>query len=161
MDSVTFWDEKGHGEISQIFVSHNEDYISCIQFQYVENGSLVLSPPYGAPHGPNFYSFQINCPSEFLVNVSGKYTNNGVRLITFTTNERKHGSYGNDGPPFGTQLREFNFDMGKRKQFGGFHGSFTTQGLKSIGVYVKPTTTTETSPAEISNSASDIRKTGN
>ncbi|KAJ9175227.1 hypothetical protein P3X46_013804 [Hevea brasiliensis] len=155
-DSVTFWDEKGHGEISQIFISHNEDCISCIQFHYAQNGSLVLSPPYGAPHSPNFYSVEFNYPSEFLVKVSGKYTINGVRLITFTTNKGTYGPYGNAEPPFGTKLHEFNFDMGKRRQFGGFHGSFATQGLTSIGVYINPATTPETSPAEISNSVWDI-----
>ncbi|XP_058008042.1 jacalin-related lectin 2-like [Hevea brasiliensis] len=98
---------------------------------------------------------------EFLVKVSGKYTIYGVRFITFTTNKGTYGPYGNVEPPFGTRLCEFNFDMGNRRQFGGFHGSFATQGLTSIGVYINPATTPETSPAEISNSVSDIPKTGN
>lgn len=30
------WDEKGHNNIVQIFISHEDDEIKSLQFQYVE-----------------------------------------------------------------------------------------------------------------------------
>lgn len=54
------WDEKGHVEISQIFVSLNADgyRVTGIQFQYFENGALVISPVHGY-HGPRFYTVSL------------------------------------------------------------------------------------------------------
>ncbi|KAJ9175230.1 hypothetical protein P3X46_013807 [Hevea brasiliensis] len=154
------WDEKGHSEISQIFISLDRDYFSCIQFQYFENGSLVLSPPYGAydGHGPTLYTVQFNYPSEFLTRVSGKYTYDHLRSITFTTNKGTYGPYGGNNARHGLELFEFNFNMGENKQFGGFHGLYHSRALRSIGVYINPSATTQTSPGEISESKADVVK---
>lgn len=47
------WDEKGHNKIVQIFISH-DDEINSIQFQYAENGALLLSERHGNNDGYNF-----------------------------------------------------------------------------------------------------------
>lgn len=50
-----FWDGKGHSDIVQIFVSSYQDrYISSIQYQYVENGRLMLSDLHGDAYGNKF-----------------------------------------------------------------------------------------------------------
>ena len=41
------WDEKGHSEITEIYISHGDDTINSIQFQYVEKRTLKLSELYG------------------------------------------------------------------------------------------------------------------
>ncbi|KAJ9175229.1 hypothetical protein P3X46_013806 [Hevea brasiliensis] len=151
------WDEKGHGEICQIFISQDANCIKCIQFYYVENGSAVLSPPYGEHNSPTFYPVQFNYPSEFLTRVSGTYTYDCVRSLTFTTNKGTYGPYGcKEHVIPGYQLQEFNFYMGENRQFGGFHGLSDGLKLKSIGVYVKPSATTQTSSVEIYKSKVDI-----
>lgn len=59
------WDEKGHTMISHIYVSFskgiraaitgtNNAVVTSVQFGYLENGALVLSPKYGASEGHNF-----------------------------------------------------------------------------------------------------------
>lgn len=47
------WDEKNHKKIVQIFVSHDNE-INSIQFQYADNGTLVLSEMHGNNDGYNF-----------------------------------------------------------------------------------------------------------
>lgn len=47
------WDEQGRSEIVQIFVSHDTQ-IHSLQFQYYENGSLVLSDRHGQNNGSKF-----------------------------------------------------------------------------------------------------------
>ncbi|KAF8392721.1 hypothetical protein HHK36_023070 [Tetracentron sinense] len=57
-----------------------------------------------------------------------------LKSITFGINQ---GTYG----PFGVKSKkekEFCFRMGDRRTFGGFHGTYTSTGICSIGVYVKP-----------------------
>ncbi|KAI5649481.1 hypothetical protein M9H77_35486 [Catharanthus roseus] len=62
-----------------------------------------------------------------------------VTAITFTAN---FATYGGFGESQGQSLdnREFRFQMGKDKQFGGFCG-FADNCFRSIGVYVKPIST--------------------
>ncbi|KAI8011051.1 Inactive protein RESTRICTED TEV MOVEMENT 1 [Camellia lanceoleosa] len=133
------WDHKGKTELLQIFISHDGGLINCLQFLYVENGNLVVSERLGgSDHGRNFNTVTLNYPDEFLTSISGSSTTgytNGVSSITFGTNQGSHGPFGKPGK----DDMEFNFQLGKYRPFGGFHGSTTSDGyLESIGVYVKP-----------------------
>ncbi|KAI8010408.1 Inactive protein RESTRICTED TEV MOVEMENT 1 [Camellia lanceoleosa] len=135
------WDHKGKTDLVQIFISHSDDAINFLQFQYDENAHLVLSVPSLAMIvGTRFNTVKLNYPGEFLTSISGSYSDtNGYKVtsITFDTNLRRYG-------PFGQQRqcdREFIFQMGQDKQFGGFHFSTMNGHLESIGVYVKPITT--------------------
>ncbi|KAL7220797.1 hypothetical protein ACSBR2_013649 [Camellia fascicularis] len=135
------WDHKGKTELVQIFISRGDDAINFLQFQYVENGNLVLSEPSLSMNvGTRFNTVKLNYPDEFLTSISGSYIcgyRYKVTSITFDTNRGRYG-------PFGQQHqcdREFIFQMGQDRQFGGFHGSIKDGSLESIGVYVKPITT--------------------
>ncbi|CAL5337954.1 unnamed protein product [Camellia sinensis] len=135
------WDHKGKTELVQIFISRGDYGINFLQFQYVENGNLVLSEPSLSMNiGNRFETVKLNYPDEFLTSISGSYSityGYKVTSITFDTNQGRYG-------PFGQQHqcdREFIFQMGQDRQFGGFHGSTKCGELESIGVYVKPITT--------------------
>ncbi|KAL0433929.1 UNVERIFIED_CONTAM: hypothetical protein Slati_2727200 [Sesamum latifolium] len=132
------WDEKGRNKIVQIFVSH-DDEINSIQFQYAENGSLVLSEKYGTNDGYKFDVVKLNHPAEYITWISGhkSYNNSHLCSITFGTN---HGEYGPFGR-FSGHDKEFSFRLGENRQFGGFHGTADYNSVKSIGVYLKPITT--------------------
>ncbi|GFP85259.1 inactive protein restricted tev movement 1 [Phtheirospermum japonicum] len=132
------WDEKGHNKIVQIFICH-DDEINSIQFQYVENGNMALSDRHGNNDGYKFDVAKLNYPTEYITWISGhkSYHNNNICSITFGTNR---GEYG----PFGQSTnydKEFKFQVGEDRQFGGFHGTTDQKNVKSIGVYLKPNTT--------------------
>lgn len=64
--TATAWDDGGKVSISQIFVSHGQVIIS-LQYQYIENGALVLSEKRGGNDGhssPNFTVVSV----QFAVN---------------------------------------------------------------------------------------------
>ncbi|KAI8561821.1 hypothetical protein RHMOL_Rhmol04G0371300 [Rhododendron molle] len=144
--TATAWDDGGKVSISQIFVSHGQ-VINSLQYQYIENGALVLSEKHGGSDGhtsPKFTVVTLNYPSEFLTAISGSYgwfsALDGVQMqivssITFTTNIKTYGPFGccrqNDAA--------FDFQLGQDNGFGGFHG-IAGMYLNSIGVYVKPQT---------------------
>ncbi|KAF8394060.1 hypothetical protein HHK36_020262 [Tetracentron sinense] len=131
------WDDGGNGEIIQIFISHGSDIgIGYIQFVYVENEKAVPSMRFGLGTASRVDTVDLNYPSEFITWVSGFFSSSipTLKSITFGTNQ---GTYG----PFGVKSKkdkEFCFRMGDRRTFGGFHGTYTSTGISSIGVYVKP-----------------------
>ncbi|XP_028079836.1 protein RESTRICTED TEV MOVEMENT 1-like [Camellia sinensis] len=135
----TVWDHKGKTELLQILISHGDGVIHGLQFVYVENGNLVASECLGgSDHGRKFNTVTLNYPDEFLTSISGSCTfgyRSCVSSITFGTNQVSHGPF---GKPEKDDI-EFNFQMGKYRLFGGFHGTTTSNRyLESIGVYVKP-----------------------
>ncbi|KAL2459321.1 Protein RESTRICTED TEV MOVEMENT 1 [Forsythia ovata] len=133
------WDEKGRNKIVQIFISHGDE-INSIQFQYAENGTLVLSDCYGQTTGYKFDVVKLSHPSEYITWISGYKSYSHIVSITFGTN---HGTYG----PFGRSTghdKEFVFQLGNDRQFGGFHGT-ADNSVQSIGVYLKPMTTLDSS----------------
>lgn len=163
----TAWDEKGHTKIVQIFVSH-DDEINSIQFQYAENGAVVLSEVHGTSDGYQFdvvscfyilwfvitiaeavakiifkkshffVQVKFNHPSEYITKVSGYKSSNNSHLcsITFGTNRGDYGPFGK----FTSKDKEFVYRLGEDRQFGGFHGTADNNGVKSIGIYLKPIT---------------------
>ncbi|KAG8372868.1 hypothetical protein BUALT_Bualt12G0111700 [Buddleja alternifolia] len=135
------WDEKGKNKIVQIFVSHEEN-ISSIQFQYAENGTLLLSGRHGSPstRTAKFDVVKLNYPSEYITWIScrtGYSYYDRLCSITFGTN---HGQYGPFGR-FDSTDKESTFRLGENCQFGGFHGTSDGNAVTSIGVYLKPNTT--------------------
>ncbi|KAG8372875.1 hypothetical protein BUALT_Bualt12G0112600 [Buddleja alternifolia] len=132
------WEEKGKNKIVQIFISHDEQ-INSIQFQYAENGTLVLSDRQGSNDGYKFDVVKLNHPSEYITWISGhkSYNNSHLCSITFGTNNGEYGPFGR----FTGHDKEFSFRLGEGRQFGGFHGNSDNNSVKSIGVYLKPNTT--------------------
>ncbi|MCD7470771.1 hypothetical protein HAX54_010881 [Datura stramonium] len=133
----TRWDEKGRGEVVQIFVSYNHNTVHSLQFLFYENGKLVMSNKHGATECESFCAVTFDYPTEFLTSISGSFrTSYGwsfLSSISFGTNK---GSYG----PFGTPSADanFTFQIGNYRSFGGFHGSKNGFGVESFGVYMKP-----------------------
>ncbi|KAH6823509.1 hypothetical protein C2S53_005031 [Perilla frutescens var. hirtella] len=136
--SGTTWDEKGHNKIVRIFISH-DDEINSIQFQYAQNGTLVLSETHGSNDGCKFDVVKLNHPMEYISWISGHKSSNNSHLcsITFGTNNGEYGPFGK----FTAHDKEFIFKLGEDRQFGGFHGTADNNSVKSIGVYLKPNTT--------------------
>ncbi|PHU21740.1 hypothetical protein BC332_06847 [Capsicum chinense] len=141
----TIWDEKGRGEIVQIFVSYSHKTIKSLQFLFCdenENGKLVLSNKYGSHEYKSFCAVTFDYPIAFLTSISGSFQarvkfGSTLSSISFGTNK---GSYG----PFGTPSArdsKFIFQIGNYPSFGGFHGGTNGCGIGSIGVYIKPITT--------------------
>ncbi|KAH6795210.1 hypothetical protein C2S52_005687 [Perilla frutescens var. hirtella] len=130
------WDEKGHTNIVQIFIFHGAESINSIQFQYAENGSLVLSKRYGGNSGSNFDVVKLNYPTEYITWIRGRYSLSNTNLcsITFGTNHGKYGPFGG----FKSNDKEFCFNLGQDRQFHGFHGTVDSSSIKSIGFYLKP-----------------------
>ncbi|KAI8561826.1 hypothetical protein RHMOL_Rhmol04G0371700 [Rhododendron molle] len=131
------WDDGCRDGIAQIFVSHG-DYINSVQFQFVENGTLVLSEKHGGSDAPKFSTVRLSYPSEFLTGISGSHVYGNIRSLTFITNKRAYGPFGGVA---GKTDRAFKYELGEDNKFAGFHGTAGTGTLNSIGVYMKPMTT--------------------
>ncbi|KAG8372863.1 hypothetical protein BUALT_Bualt12G0111200 [Buddleja alternifolia] len=149
------WDERGKNTIVQIFIWHNEK-INSIQFQYAENGTLVLSGRHGSTSydTPKFDVVELNYPSEYITWISGHtgsttsyYSDDRLCSITFGTNHGQYGPFGRfNSSGFGRSNsfdKEFTFRLGGNChcQFGGFYGTSDGNAVTSIGVYLKPNTT--------------------
>ncbi|XP_060178955.1 inactive protein RESTRICTED TEV MOVEMENT 1-like [Lycium barbarum] len=140
--SGSFWDEKGRGELAQFFVAYNGIGVSSLQFLFYENSTLVLSDKHGSDNCNKFNAIVLDYPSEFLTSISGQfgltYGYSYLKTISFCTNKGSYGPFGStatDGSDF------FNFEIGNYRSFCGFHGTGHGHGIGSIGVYVKPITT--------------------
>ncbi|KAH0733715.1 hypothetical protein KY285_009422 [Solanum tuberosum] len=140
------WDEKGKGEIAKIFVSDDKHAIQSLQFLFVNNGNFVLSNRHGdAAHDANFATVVLDYQSEFLTWISGFHDlepNNKwmyLRSITFGTNKGTYGPYGMK-TAVNLKLKEFYFQIGDDRSFGGFHGTKHGNYIESIGVYLNTIT---------------------
>ncbi|KAH7844802.1 hypothetical protein Vadar_031804 [Vaccinium darrowii] len=135
------WDEKGRNGIAQIFISHGER-IHSLQFQFVDNGTLVLSKQHGGNlHcASKFSAVKLNYPSEFITGINGysgkRNYGQCVTSIIFTTNIATYGPFGR---PAGDDIA-FDYQIGGHNKFCGFYGSASGY-LDSIGVYMEPMTT--------------------
>ncbi|CAH2038817.1 unnamed protein product [Thlaspi arvense] len=147
------FDLKGHKEISQIFVSGGDNGIASIQFQYVANGKYELSGQYGFAGNTNqFHTIELNHPAEYITGVDGLYTDDYIKTITFTTNIQKYGPFGITNANLQRNFhnpRLFTYNLGKSSQFGGFHGTYTSNALSSIGFYLSVKTTPPNSASKI------------
>ncbi|XP_010542768.1 PREDICTED: inactive protein RESTRICTED TEV MOVEMENT 1-like [Tarenaya hassleriana] len=149
------WDDGGRGDISYIFLSFNDTGIISIQFQYVKDGKPFLTDRYGSGYtADTFETIELKYPEEYLTRIGGEYSSElvqqygsfkdpHVRMIKFSTNLAEYGPYGGRR---GYSQKGFAFGLGKSpRQFGGFHGSYDSRGLHSIGVYLFPKTPWEES----------------
>uniref|UniRef100_M1DMM4 RTM1 protein n=1 Tax=Solanum tuberosum TaxID=4113 RepID=M1DMM4_SOLTU len=139
------WDEKGKGEIAKIFVTSGieANFVLSLQFLFVDhNGQFILSDRHGAHYNSSltttFNTVVLDYPSEFLIGIKGTYYSNGMRSITFVSNKGTYGPYGGVKPM--VVDREFDFQIGNDRSFGGFHGLKQKAYVESIGLYLKPIT---------------------
>ncbi|KAJ4964219.1 hypothetical protein NE237_024158 [Protea cynaroides] len=122
------WDDKGQSMLTHIFISYESTYIKSIQTSYISDGRRKFSSRHGS-NGAMFSMAELDCPSEFLTGISGYKDVNGVNSLTFETNRRKIGPFGQE------KGKHFSIQMGSN--FGGFHGESFLDYLCSIGVYLK------------------------
>ncbi|PHU21738.1 hypothetical protein BC332_06845 [Capsicum chinense] len=137
------WDERGRGDVAQIFVSYNLSTLCTLQFLFYEDGNkLVLSKRHGVRGGVNFNTIVFDYPSEFLTSIAGssRVAEDKLSVLSSTTFVTNKGSYGPFGIP-SAGAKEFNFQIGNYRSLGGFWGSINRHGIESFGVYVMPITT--------------------
>lgn len=88
----------------------------------------------------------LDYPNEVITGVTGKYEigktsrlvdTKRLRSITVVTNKMKYGPMEviSSTDPF---AKEIGFEYYVGEQFGGFFGTFTYDGIETIGVYMKP-----------------------
>ncbi|CAN7039218.1 unnamed protein product [Brassica oleracea var. botrytis] len=141
------FDLKGHHEISQILLTEGDLGITSIQFQYVEDSKYVLSDEYGLQSNRDqFHTIELNHPAEYICGISGLYNTSGdsynITQLTFTTNIKEYGPFGlaSQGLYTLSSEKSFSFRLGESRRFGGFHGTYYSCGLLSIGAYFNPKT---------------------
>lgn len=84
----------------------------------------------------------LDYPYEVITGVTGKYGadvhgyRKCLRSITFVTNKCKYGPLEVNSTDFKRDI-EFEYDVGC-KQFGGFFGTSNSDGIESLGIYLKP-----------------------
>ncbi|WOG94206.1 hypothetical protein DCAR_0313499 [Daucus carota subsp. sativus] len=134
----TSWDHQGKTEIAQIFISSTPYRINSLHFVYVENGRHVLSERIGGDGSASMNTVTLDYPSEYITRVSGKYqSSNFLVSITFYTNKGTYGPFvpNNLEKPVYPPI-EFNYEIGGK--FYGFFGTYTSNEIESIGLYMKP-----------------------
>jgi len=150
------WDHQGKSEISQIFISCSPDRIHYMYFAYVEDGTnVVLSDKIGGVEGSStsLKTITLDYPSEYITEVSGCYvgvvdldedwdpeegftpSRRYLGSITFHTNKGKYGPY---TPTSETIAMKPNFNYEVGGKFNGFYGTYTSDGIETIGFYMKP-----------------------
>ncbi|XP_006362202.1 inactive protein RESTRICTED TEV MOVEMENT 1-like [Solanum tuberosum] len=135
----SIWEEEGD-ELVGIFVSYDEDIVYSLQFLNYVNGKLHMSAKYGTNCCEMYGAIMLDYPSEFLTSISGSFERINKKLtvlrsIKFCTNKCSYGTFGT--PSTDGNNIDFNFVTGNYQFFGGFHGTYNSNGIESIGFYVK------------------------
>ncbi|CAN7116032.1 unnamed protein product [Brassica rapa subsp. narinosa] len=161
------WDETPHNVLSHINVSFNKHGVTSIQFEYVENGAVVMSETYGSSssvcsrrivssiilYHPTFTSYivcdisfdymnlqlRLNHETEFVKGIWGEIHNGYISSLAFHTNERAHYAvhWTFDSGEVGLEKMEFHSGILERREFGSFFGTCNHAQLTSIGFYVR------------------------
>ncbi|PHT38960.1 hypothetical protein CQW23_22533 [Capsicum baccatum] len=143
------WSEKGRDQVAGIYVFHDANKVSSLQFLFYENDRIVKSKIHGHNTG-TFSPVVFDYPAEFLTSICGWHelarhdifiSRTYLRLasIKFCTNRGSYGPYGCSDDYYDFYYN-FNFTV-ERRLFGGFHGTMdrcvVDPLIESIGVYVK------------------------
>ncbi|XP_056160807.1 jacalin-related lectin 3-like [Syzygium oleosum] len=94
-----------------------EDVVSCIYFEYDDNGESIWSSTHGHSVNGDIHMVNLDYPREFLTSMSGyiRHDNSVIQSLTFESNVRRHGPFGKDEGSF--------FSCGLTcSQIIGFHG---------------------------------------
>ncbi|KNA14324.1 hypothetical protein SOVF_108430 [Spinacia oleracea] len=138
---IVVWDEKKEkGKLAQMFISYDSQCINSLAFQYIEGDQFTLSPIFGSQNldAPNFetVTFMDGSDNEYYITrvswshgIIDNQKARGLKTLTIETNEKTYG-------PFGYPYSDtnFNISLGFGDQFGGFHGTASSDIIKSIGV---------------------------
>ncbi|CAN1824127.1 Jacalin-related lectin 3, partial [Linum perenne] len=127
------WDDGVYTAVRQVIIFHGAA-IDSVQFEYDKKGSSVWSEKHGGTGGIKTNKIGFDYPSEILTHITGYYGSTFsrgptiIRSITFHTNRRKYGPFGDEQ---GTCFTSGS-NNGKIVGFHGRKGNF----LDSIGVHV-------------------------
>lgn len=83
---------------------------------------------------------------EYVTGLSGELgLCEGIRNLTFHTNLGKHGPIGKSEDNYASGSKvNVDPEIRDRRGFGGFFGSYNSNGLSSIGIYAIPVASPET-----------------
>ncbi|XP_026393625.1 jacalin-related lectin 3-like [Papaver somniferum] len=129
----TIFDDRVYTGVRQVNLTRSSVLVS-IKVLYDKNGLAVWGSRNGGAGGIKSYNIVFDFPFEILTHISGYYGTvmymgpTVIKSITFHTNTRTHGPYGDEqGTPFSSNLKQ-----GKIVGFHGRKGYF----VDSIGVHV-------------------------
>ncbi|XP_039158564.1 mannose/glucose-specific lectin-like [Eucalyptus grandis] len=125
------WDDGKFNGVKKIKMML-EDVVSCISFEYDNNGESIWSSTHGHSGSGDIHMVNLDYPREFLTSVSGyiKHDNSVIQSLTFESNINRHGPFGKE------EGRFFSCALACSKIIG-FHGRSGIQ-LDALGVYSEP-----------------------
>ncbi|KAM7505700.1 hypothetical protein LguiB_004604 [Lonicera macranthoides] len=126
------WDDGVHNSVKQLIVYSNE-VINSIQIEYEDNGQFKLANTHGSNQGTKS-TVDLDYPSEFLISVSGYMGEVVIYSLTFETNKKTFGPFGNKDEKKGQHFKFPSTDGYKIVGFLGRSGSL----LDAIGAYLEP-----------------------
>ncbi|XP_018487549.2 jacalin-related lectin 34-like [Raphanus sativus] len=130
----TKWDDSAHEKVKKVFVGLGQDGIAAVKFEYINGSQVVIGVEHGKPTLLGFEEFTLGS-YEYITALSAYTktlnTQDIVTSLTFTTNKKTYGPYGNKS---GFQ---FSFPEESGKQLAGFHGT-SDNVLNSIEVHYAP-----------------------
>ncbi|KAF8364926.1 hypothetical protein HHK36_033090 [Tetracentron sinense] len=131
------WDDGVFSAIKQIYVCKGEDVIYSIQFEYHgRNQESVWSQKHGRSGGDTTNRIKLDFPTEFLICITGFHgpidrneSFDSIRSLSFYTNKRKYG-------PFGDEIGIFFTSTLSKGKVVGFHGRSGVY-LDAVGVHME------------------------
>ncbi|KAF8094164.1 hypothetical protein N665_0368s0003 [Sinapis alba] len=130
------WDDGAHDKVKKVFIGLGQDGIASVKFEYIKGSQVVNGVEHGPPTLLGFEEFTLQLGSDEYITALSVYmetliTQNVVTSLTFTTNKKNYGPYGNKS---GFQIFVPE-DPGK--QIVGFHG-ISGNVLNILGGYYAP-----------------------
>ncbi|KAI6701552.1 hypothetical protein NL676_015876, partial [Syzygium grande] len=125
------WDDGKFNGVKKIKMML-EHVVSCISFEYDNNGESIWSSTHGHCGSGDIHMVNLDYPREFLTSVSGYIRHDSpiIQSLTFESNIRRHGPIGKE------EGRFFSCALSCSKIIG-FHGRSGVQ-LDALGVYSEP-----------------------
>ncbi|KAL0899783.1 hypothetical protein Bca101_083744 [Brassica carinata] len=131
------WDDGAHDKVKKVFIGLGQDGIASVKFEYINGSRVVYGVEHGTPTLLGFEEFTLELGSDEYITALSAYfeTLNKqyvVRSLTFTTNKKTCGPYGNE-----SGFQNFYVPEETGQQIAGFHGT-SGNVVDSIGVHYAP-----------------------
>ncbi|XP_018487550.2 jacalin-related lectin 34-like [Raphanus sativus] len=130
------WDDGAYGKVKKVFIGLGQDGITSVKFEYKNGSKVVKGVEHGTPTLLGFEKFTLQLGSDEYITAYSAYveklaTQNVVTSLTFTTNKKNYGPYGNKSG------FEIFVPEETGKQIAGFHG-ISGNVLNTLGGYYAP-----------------------
>ncbi|KAJ4893782.1 Jacalin-related lectin 34 [Raphanus sativus] len=131
-DGRTTWDDGVYDKVKKVFIGLGQDGIASVKFEYINGSQVVYGVEHGTPTLPGFEEI-IKLYKEYYYSayVETLVTQNVLTTLTFTTNKKIYGPYGNKSG------FEIIVPEETGKQIAGFHG-ISGNVLNTLGGYHAP-----------------------